>query len=211
VELDTREVEGIAIDMAAAVQAAEDEKGRIDRRWSPEARQEKVAGIDAELMGRLSEMRREGREAVGRLQEALRQETYRAQRARGPQSAEQWAEANARRVFVAEDFSGDVIPESVLSAYDAAEASGDVVGAWLIWRYGRTRLSELATAPGEGVVGGRAARALRLLEERVDAGLAAELEAARARIRQLATQIEKPYGGQEQDRAAVRVAARFGL
>jgi len=211
VDVDTRVLEGIVTEMRAAATAAEQERGRIDKRWSPVARQEKTAEIDTGLMGRLSEMRRAGREAVGRAQDLARLEYQRAQLSRGPQTPEQWTEANNRRPFVAEDLSGDLVPENVIAAYDAAGTVGDTVGQWLIGRIGGRRLSELATVPGEGVIGGRAARALRLLQDRITGTLDVEYEAARGRIRRLAAEIEAPYGTDEQDRAATRIKARFGV
>jgi hypothetical protein len=57
----------------------------------------------------------------------------------GPQGAAQWAEANSRQVFIAEDLKRARTEDDVIRKFDYLFKTNDTVGCYLIWRLAKPK------------------------------------------------------------------------
>lgn len=167
-------------------------------------------GRNEALAERLADLRERGMVILEAERQALEAQLYRAQQAEGPQG-EAWAEAERRRVFIAEDVV-NTPPGDIPEYYRLAVAAGDKVGAWLIARYAERHLAELQQAEVKvGEYAGDAARALGELRMQFTSPARAAHRVALARLAALEPELTRPRGEVEQGDAKREFAARMGL
>jgi hypothetical protein len=163
---------------------AEAQKGKLDRRFSGEARKAEEAKIEAIRAAQVEELNQRFVQELAAARDALDEDDRRGRLMVSPSGAAQWQETAARAEFVAQDVA-EMKPGDVIRAYRAAKASDDKPGMYLLERFGRARLKALNTSDTDANLRHAAQAALKELETLAYGDLVAKRQKEEARLADL--------------------------
>jgi len=171
----------------------------------------KIQELEAKHATELRAIRVRGRELIEAARANLPIEALVRESEHGPQRVKEWAEAETRARFVAEDVRG-LSPERVLHRYRAAVQADDPILTWLVQRYGRRELQARAAEAMAGDASGEAVRYKGAAQQLYTLHYGETDTEARARsLDVLAQALNNPVS--ESDRRAndERLKTRFGI